>query len=158
MIQEHEMILKIMEEEGKPLQARNISSLIYKFFDGYKIHRTKVRNYLWEKETLKYLVSYTKENYTYELKSNHEQLRELIQDDDSIFNFKVKSINKINNDNNIFNYKIVGKEVVIEHSLKAENIEHILIGLIKTQIEISDNKHIFNKIKVNISKVIDDFR
>ena len=105
---EHEMILKILEDEGKPLMAKHISKLIYKKFNGYKIHRSIVRNHLWDKKFLGPIVNYDKENYTYELQKDIEFHKRMMFNDDCIYNFEIEKIYNHKIDGNFIDYTVKG--------------------------------------------------
>ena len=89
-----ERILIVMEENKKPLQAKTIAKFIYDRFNGYKLSRYTVRDILWDKNGLKNLVMYDKEDYTYSLQSNIETLKKVAMDDDFPFNVKIKKFKK----------------------------------------------------------------
>ena len=89
MLKEHEMILKVMEEEGRPLLAKDIARLIYSRFNGYKLPKFKVRNHLWDKKTLGPIINYDKDNYKYELQENIEFHKQMMFNDDCIYNFQI---------------------------------------------------------------------
>ena len=152
-----ERILIVMEENKKPLQAKTIAKFIYDRFNGYKLSRYTVRDILWDKNGLKNLVIYDKEDYAYSLQSNIETLKKVATDDDFPFNVKIKKFKKVRNDNNIINHSIEGDKVTISHCVEKEDIDKIIIGITKTEIEVGSNyKKIFNRIKGNISKAIYD--
>ena len=150
---EQEMIIKVLEAEKKPLMAKEISKLIFKKFNGYKLYRTKVRDHLWDKDGLKSLVSYNRDNYTYELQKNINFFKEIMFNDDSIFNYEVEKVENHKIDGNFIDYKVEGENVIIQHTLNEKSIDKILIGIIKTELELdSNNKSIFRRIKMNIIK------
>ena len=152
-----EKILKIMEENKTPLKARTISKLIYEKFDEYKISRFGVRKILWDKNGLRNLVNYNKEDYTYSLQSNVQSLKKVAINDDFVFKAKIKKFQKVRDDNNVINHKVEGDQVEISHCIDKHDIEKVIIGITKTELEFgNDYKKIFNKLKANISKAIND--
>ena len=98
MLQEHEMILKVLEKASSPLKARTISKNIYTDFNGYKISRFKVRDHLWDPKTLKNLIAYDNENYTYSLQKNIDTQKNLVVNDDCVFQFSVVKKDKMHNE------------------------------------------------------------
>ena len=156
-MQDIEKILKVMEEGKMPLKARTISKLIYEKFDGYKMSRFDVRKILWDKNGLKNLVEYNNEDFTYSLQTNLETLRKAAVNDDFVFNVEIKNFKKVRDDNNIINYAVEGDKIKISHCIDKDDIDKVIIGIIKTEIEFGSNhKKLLNKLKANISKAIHD--
>ena len=153
---DQEKILKIMEEAKSPLKARAIAKLIYQNFDGYRLPGWAVRKILWDKNQLRDLIKYDNENYTYSLQKDIETIKKVVTNDDFAFSVKIEKFNRVRNDNNIINYKIKGDQITIKHCLLENNLDDIIIGLIRSEIEQSlDKKVNFKKIKANISKALD---
>lgn len=148
-MQEHEMILEILQSEGKPVQAKYIAKEIYNKFDGYKLHRTKVRNYLWKE--LKPLVVYDKDDYTYSLVSNAKYLRDFIfYKKNSQFNFIIEHSEPEKGVNRLYDYKVEGTTIKIISYIENATIEEVLKSLVLAEIlSISDQstKKSLNRIK-----------
>ena len=140
-MQDLEKVIKIMEEDKIPLKARTISKLIYERFNGYKMSRFAVKKILWDKNGLKNLVRYNKEDYTYSLQSNIETLRKAAINDDFVFNVGIKKFKKVRDDNNIIKYTVEGDQIEISHCVDKDDIDKVIIGITKTEIEniISSN-------------------
>jgi len=152
-----EKILIVMEENKNSLQAKTIAKFIYDRFKGYKLSRYKVRDILWDKNGLRNLVTYNKDDYTYSLQSNIDTLRNAAINDDFVFNVGIKKFKKVRDDNNIIKHTVIGDQIEISHCIDKDDIDKVIIGITKTEIEVGSNyKKIFNKLKANISKAIND--
>ena len=154
---DQEKILSIMEEEKKPLKAKTIAKLLYDKFDGYRLPGWAVAKVLFDPNQLKNLVKYDKEHYTYSLQDNIETLKKVVTNDDFIFSIEIEKYERVRDDNNIINYIVKGDKVKIKHCIDNNNLEDVIIGLVRSEIEQSlDMKVNFKKIKANISKTIND--
>jgi repressor of nif and glnA expression len=156
---EKEMIIKILEKENKPLMAKQISKLIYDNFNGFKLYRSKVRDHLWDEEGLKDLITYNKEDYTYSLQKNIESLKNNVLDDDFVFNIEIKKISNPRTENDLLSYKVIGDKVIISHSISEKDLDGLIIGLIRSEIDQSlGSKVNFKKLRSTIIKSINDRR
>ncbi|MFC1759936.1 winged-helix domain-containing protein, partial [Candidatus Neomarinimicrobiota bacterium] len=136
---EPEMILKVLEESSKPLTSKNIAKIIFHKFKGYKMHRTIVRNHLWNKNNLKKIVLYDKSEYTYQLKSNLNAYKDIIIGGNDIFNYKIENGEKDPSKNIVYSYKVKGDNVIIESYIDNSCINNFLISLVKTEIEFASS-------------------
>ena len=157
MKKEHEMIMTVMEEAGKPLMAKTIARLVFDRFNGYKLPKFRVRNHLWDKHTLGPIINYNKDTYTYELQKKIEFQKKLIFDDNCIFNFHVEQIKDSMIDAKFIDYEVKGDKLFIKHNYEADNIERVLIGIVRTEIEYGTEYHkIFRRLKNNINKAFNE--
>jgi len=156
-MRDHEKILKIMQQEAMPLKAATISKLIYTNFEGYKLSRYAVRDILWDKNLLADIVNYDKESFKYSLQENIEIIKKKVTDDDFVFSVSIDKFERVRNDNNIIKYKIIGDRISIEHCIGKDDIDSLIIGLVRSEIEQKTNRKVnFKKIMSNISKAIHD--
>ena len=156
---EQEMILKILEKENKPLMAKQISKLIYDNFNGYKLYRSKVRDHLWDKDGIKDLVRYNKADYTYSLQKNIDSLKSHVLNDDFVFNVEIEKNTNPRTENDLLTYKVIGDKVIISHSISDNDLEGLIIGLIRSEIDQSlGSKVNFKKLRSTIIKSINDRR
>ena len=151
---EQDMILKIMEMEGRPLMTKEISKLIYDNFDGYKLYRGKVRDHLWDNSSLKKYVIYNgKPEYTYVLKSNAATLKNLSLTKNDSFRFIFDQGKREKGVNQLFTYSVKGKDIHIKSYIKKEDFEKIIQALVLSEIQSYNNPEIktaLNKIKTNL--------
>ena len=156
-MEEHEMILKVLESASKPLSTKDIAKIVYKKFDGYRLPAFKVRNHLWDKKTLAKIVNYCKEDYTYEVHQNIEFQKKAMFNDDCVFNFNVEKVegHKMNGD--FISFEVKGDLVHIQHSIDDLSLDKVLIGLVRSEIESGPKtKSTFRKIKANIVKSVNE--
>ena len=151
------MILNILEKEGRPLMAKTISKLIYENFNGYRLYRGKVRDYLWnENELKKYVVYNGKPDYSYQLKSNAKSLKDLAYSKTNNFNFRHELKEPEKGISRVYSYSVKGKDILIESYLKSSDLKQILEALVISELQSVNDKNIkkaLNKIKSNIIDV-----
>ncbi len=150
---EAEMILAVMEEEQRPLQAKDISRIIYKKFDSYKIYRKKVRNILWDKSGLSRLVIYDQDDYTYVLRNNILELKNKVVYKQSGLSFGVTNYELAGNNQQLYEYHVSGNHIDVKLHKSKITREDLIIGLVKSELEYGDNplaSKIIRRIKLNI--------
>ena len=151
---EKEMILEVLEAKGKPLMAKEISKFIYNDFNGYKLHRSKVRDHLWDENSLKNFVIYNgKPDYTYALKSNALILKNLTLSKRNTFEFIFEQSEIEIGVNDLYSYTVKGKEIHVQTNLKNSDFKKILKALVLSEIQSYNNptlKLALNKIKANL--------
>tara|TARA_Y100000590_G_scaffold257307_1_gene288977 strand:- start:3719 stop:4198 length:480 start_codon:yes stop_codon:yes gene_type:complete len=156
-IKEKDMILKVMESEGVPLQAKTIAKKIYDKFNGYKLSRYNVRNHLWDKKSLASLIIYNKNDYTYSLKGNTKLLKDLIFSKKNAFKFEYKQCDPEKGVNELYDYKVKGNTIHIKSYLNDSNMKKVVEGLVMSElqsIENDDLREALNRIKSNLIDIL----
>ena len=154
---EKDMILKVMESAGVPLQAKAIAKLIYTKFNGYRLSRFKVRDHMWDKKSLRPLIIYKKEDYTYSLKGNTKLLKDLIFSKKNTFKFEHEKCAPEKGVNKIYDYSVKGDTVTVKSYLPTDNIEKVIEALVMSEMQSIENEGVreaMNTIKTNLIDII----
>lgn len=134
---ELELIKNVLENNDKPLLARQISSQIFHRFDGYIISKREIAKILWGE--LKNFVYYDKINYTYQLRTK-----------------KLDKKLETSIDNRLFlHIKDSLKYIESREKISVAKIAYILKNQMNIDYNLKDIRRVFNKFDIDIIEEYD---